>query len=632
MARGFTACHQKLFLLGLICRTALKFARIKSLDLKKALLLGAVSAAALLAHPGEAQAGTTLCLQNSSNCVGKTATRSGNYFQVYGDPGSVLTPFWRNPVGITTVNLDMYGDIKYYLDDTNATGFTSTQIPITTTNIERLEGTQIFFPIHVTGGVSYYLLNYETETPFSGSTDPVIGPMFANVWDYTTFIKNETDGSQSSMVQFNLKQQPVTTTAVTTAVANTPIKNTNTKGKTKTLNTVLKPALTQAVANSKKKSAGVSSLTVVGRTDSGIPIVDELPTPDNGGTHDITADTTVELNDIAKALLQLTSAEDIIAAADQLHGESFASYQTVEMESMSRFSMTVLDTCRENSAQINQDWRLCVGGEYTSASVTDGQGLGGFDYQISEFPLVLEHRLDPNWTIGLAGSYGSINQNEHAFQEADITGETYAGLGLIKYANTNGWAAHLMLGGGSFDNSSTRNISLLDRTATADWTSTGFTSRAGGSYTWAVSPGFGIRPYATFSYSTVNTPSFTETGGGDADLKIYSHEATSFRSELGAEFVGVVQLSGNNQFIPQLRLGYLNDAGGNQEHEIDTAFAKIDDTKTNILGRTLGSNAFVLEAVAEVRSGDISLFINGGGRWWDNGTEWSAGGGLKWSF
>lgn len=555
---------------------------------------------------------------------------TGTYNQIQGTDFSVLTPLW--PAGITANEINTFGDINYYLDDTGANGFTSTQIPLTVNSIRRISGTQTFIPVNVTGGVSYYLLNYNTEHPFSYRSDPVIGPLYSNVWDYTTFTKNETDGTRSSMVQFNLKQQPVTTNAVTTAVSGTPIKFANTKGKTKTLNAVLKPVLTQTVANSKKKSAGVSSLTVVGRTDSGTPIVDEIPTPDNGGAHDTTAGSTIELNDIAKALLLLPSAEAIVEAADQLHGESFASYQTVEMESMSRFSMTVLDTCRENSAQINKDWRLCVGGEYTSASVTDGQGLGGFDYQISEFPLVLEHRLDPNWTIGLAGSYGSINQNEHAFQEADITGETYAGLGLVKYADTNGWAGHLMLGGGSFDNSSTRNISLLNRTATADWTSTGFTSRAGGSYTWAVSPGFGIRPYATFSYSTVNTPSFTESGGGDADLKIYSHEATSFRSELGAEFVGVVQLSGNNQFIPQLRLGYLNDAGGNQEHEIDTAFAKIDDTKTNILGRTLGSNAFVLEAVAEVRSGDISLFINGGGRWWENGDEWSAGGGLKWSF
>ena len=600
--------------------------------MKKVLLIGAVSAAALLAHPGEAQA-QVFCLSNPAKPgCSNSAYPSGTYTRVEAGPNTFFTPYWLPTPGIITDELSSFGAINFVYDDTGAGGFTSTQIPITAKNISHLKGSQSLYPRNITEHQPYHLIQWNSVSDANLFSQSII-PMYSGIWEIEqVFIKNESSGAQSLMVQFKLKQQPVTTTAVTTAVANTPIKNTNTKGKTKTLNAVLKPALTQAVANSKKKSAGVSSLTVVGRTDSGIPIVDELPTPDNGGTHDITADTTVELNDIAKALLLLPSAEAIVEAADQLHGESFASYQTVEMESMSRFSMTVLDTCRENAAQINKDWRLCVGGEYTSASVTDGQGLGGFDYQISEFPLVLEHRLDPNWTIGLAGSYGSINQNEHAFQEADITGETYAGLGLVKYADTNGWAGHLMLGGGSFDNSSTRNISLLNRTATADWTSTGFTSRAGGSYTWAVSPGFGIRPYATFSYSTVNTPSFTETGGGDADLKIYSHEATSFRSELGAEFVSVVQLSGNNQFIPQLRLGYLNDAGGNQEHEIDTAFAKIDDTKTNILGRSLGNNAFVLEAVAEVRSGDISLFINGGGRWWENGDEWSAGGGLKWSF
>ena len=574
-------------------------------------------------------------MNNLDKCNGIDAKISGIYNKIIGENNSYLTPDWKynNNVrnGIILNNILTKGSIKYFFDDSSFYGFTSREIPIKTNIITLLKGNQICYPMNVTEYQPYYLLRWDKESLLSGRKMPILSPLTKQIWNiYRVLQKNETDGSKSLLVQYELNPELNYTKAVTSAISNSQIDNRNTKLVTAALDTAVSPALLKAIENSKLKSSGVSTPTVIGLTESGIPIVEELPTPDNGGMHNIGAGSTIKTNDIAKALLLLPTAKEIIDAADQLHGESFASFKTVEIESLSRFSMSVLDTCRKSASQINKDWRICLSGKYTSASVDSGEGIGGFEYQISEFPLTLEYQLDPNWIIGLAGSYGTINQNKHSFQEFDITSETYSALGLAKYTNSHGWSAHLMIGGTNFKNSSTRNVSILNRTATADWTSSGFTTRAGGSYTWAITPVFGVKPYASFTYNSINTPSFTETGSGDANLKVYNHNTTSIRSELGGEFFGVIQIDDDNQLIPQLRMGYLNDASGSQEREIDTSFKNISNSKTSILGRTLGSNAFVLEAAAEIRSGDISLFVNCGGQWWENGDEWSIGGGFRW--
>ena len=60
---------------------------------------------------------------------------------------------------------------------------------------------------------------------------------------------------------------------MTSAISNSQIDNRNTKLVSAALDAAVSPALLKAIENNKLKSSGVSTPTVIGLTESGIPIV-----------------------------------------------------------------------------------------------------------------------------------------------------------------------------------------------------------------------------------------------------------------------------------------------------------------------------------------------------------------------
>ena len=202
-------------------------------------------------------------------------------YKIIGENNSYLTPDWKynnnGRNGIILNNILTKGSIKYFFDDSSLYGFTSREIPIKTNIITLLKGNQMCYPMNVTEYQPYYLLRWDKESLFSGRKMPILSPLTKQIWNiYRVLQKNESDGSKSLLVQYELNPELNYTKAVTSAISNSQIDNRNTKLVTAALDTAVSPALLKAIENSKLKSSGVSTPTVIGLTESGIPIVEEL--------------------------------------------------------------------------------------------------------------------------------------------------------------------------------------------------------------------------------------------------------------------------------------------------------------------------------------------------------------------
>lgn len=212
-----------------------------------------------------------------------------------------------------------------------------------------------------------------------------------------------------------------------------------------------------------------------------------------------------------------------------------------------------VNTCKDADPKGNW-WAKGFGSQGSQGNVNN---MNGYDTEAYGLMLAYDKPLNNQTRVGLGGGYAnSTIDGNNSSGSTDI--DSYQVTGYLHYA-PGPWFVQAALTAGVNDYESTRHIVFpgVNRTATSDYT--------GQQYTGIVTLGrhfelneTTITPLASLQASHIRVGSYTESGAGDANLRVESQDYNFVQSTLGVKAERVIR-SGNSTYSPEVHVKWLHD-------------------------------------------------------------------------
>ncbi|MDO9222016.1 MAG: autotransporter outer membrane beta-barrel domain-containing protein, partial [Thiobacillus sp.] len=214
---------------------------------------------------------------------------------------------------------------------------------------------------------------------------------------------------------------------------------------------------------------------------------------------------------------------------------------------------TDLNACRD-AEQKGKWWAKGFGSQGEQGNVNN---MNGYDTDAYGLMLAYDMPLNNQTRVGLGGGYAnSTIDGNNSSGSTDIN--SYQITGYLHHA-PGPFFVQAALTAGVNDYESTRHIVFpgVNRTATSDYT--------GQQYTGIVTLGrhfelneTTLTPLASLQASHIRVDSYTESGAGDANLRVESQDYTFVQSTLGVKAERVIR-SGSSTYAPEVHAKWLHD-------------------------------------------------------------------------
>lgn len=187
----------------------------------------------------------------------------------------------------------------------------------------------------------------------------------------------------------------------------------------------------------------------------------------------------------------------------------------------------------------------------------DVNNMNGYDTEAFGLMLAYDKPLNNQTRVGLGGGYAnSTIDGNHSSNRTEI--DSYQVTGYLHYA-PGPWFVQAALTAGVDEYEGSRNIVFagVDREASSDYT--------GQQYTGLVTLGrhfelneTTITPLASLRASRIHVGSYTESGAGDANLRVDSQDYNFVQSSLGVKAERLMH-AGNGTYSPEVHAKWLHD-------------------------------------------------------------------------
>lgn len=259
--------------------------------------------------------------------------------------------------------------------------------------------------------------------------------------------------------------------------------------------------------------------------------------------------------------------------------------------SYDRKSGEIVFACRSHSRPSSSTWvnSYGLGGSAQGNANTAGLGYGQGGLQLG-----VDHWFDDDTLAGLYGGY-----NYARFDLDGLSQRVAANSGQVgSYYRRNFGSRHLLLAGGfgfdAYDSSRGIAINNINSTAFGDYD--GWQSVAYSEYGRDFQTRLGkLQPYGAMQYIYLRQNSFSETGGGIANLDVDGVDAESLRSILGFRLDREVRTGRGAVLVPQIRTGWLHEFL-DTDTVVSNRFAAVPGTSFAAQGLDLGRDWALLGA------------------------------------
>jgi len=212
-----------------------------------------------------------------------------------------------------------------------------------------------------------------------------------------------------------------------------------------------------------------------------------------------------------------------------------------------------LNACRD-AEQKGKWWAKGFGSQGEQDNVAN---MNGYDTEAYGLMLAYDKPLNNETRVGFGGGYAnSTIDGNNSSGSTDI--DSYQITGYLHHA-PGPWFVQAAVTAGVNDYESTRHIVFpgVNRTATSDYT--------GQQYSGIVTVGrhyqvneTTITPLASLQASHLRVGSYTESGAGDANLRVESQDYNFVQSTLGVKAERVIR-SGSSTYAPEVHAKWLHD-------------------------------------------------------------------------
>lgn len=270
---------------------------------------------------------------------------------------------------------------------------------------------------------------------------------------------------------------------------------------------------------------------------------------------------------IDNALAQLAPGNTNLAAP-WVAAQATRLFDDLWMAQMDQIQTACCDAnCEPNKPNVPADLNACKDAEQKGKWWAKGFGsqgeqgnvanMNGYDTDAYGLMLAYDKPLNNQTRVGFGGGYAnSTIDGNNSSGSTDI--DSYQITGYLHH-EPGPWFAQAAVTAGVNDYESTRQIVFpgVNRTATSDY--------SGQQYSGIVTVGkhyqvneTTITPLASLQASHIRVGSYTESGAGDANLRIESQDYTFVQSTLGVKAERVIR-SGNSTYAPEVHAKWLHD-------------------------------------------------------------------------
>jgi len=270
---------------------------------------------------------------------------------------------------------------------------------------------------------------------------------------------------------------------------------------------------------------------------------------------------------IDNALAQLAPGNTNLAAP-WVAAQTTRLFEDLWMAQMDQIQTACCDAnCEPNKPNVPADLNACKDAEQKGKWWAKGFGsqgeqgnvanMNGYDTDAYGLMLAYDKPLNNQTRVGFGGGYAnSTIDGNNSSGSTDI--DSYQITGYLHHA-PGPWFVQAAVTAGVNDYESTRHIVFpgVNRTATSDYT--------GQQYSGIVTVGrhyqvneTTITPLASLQASHLRVGSYTESGAGDANLRIESQDYNFVQSTLGVKAERVIR-SGNRTYSPEVHAKWLHD-------------------------------------------------------------------------
>lgn len=188
----------------------------------------------------------------------------------------------------------------------------------------------------------------------------------------------------------------------------------------------------------------------------------------------------------------------------------------------------------------------------------DVNNKNGFDTEALGLMIAHEKSLDSQTRVGFGGGYANstIDGNN---PKAQTKIDSYQVTGYLNYA-PGPWFVQgaLIAGMDNYDGSRQIIFPGVNRTASSEYNGQQYTALVSAGQHFYFDQRVTITPIASLQASHIHVDSYTESGAGDANLRIASQDYDFIQSGLGVKVERVIQ-SGASTYSPEAHIKWLHD-------------------------------------------------------------------------
>jgi fibronectin-binding autotransporter adhesin len=331
-------------------------------------------------------------------------------------------------------------------------------------------------------------------------------------------------------------------------------------------------------------------------------------------------------------------------ALDQLGGESYGSFASVQMRSVQLFAGAIGQQMAQSHGSTggtllaNRATRIQLAAAdatsgYLAPGTADGSpraspwtawssafgvsgGVAGdgnahdLGYTLGGAAFGLDRRIDPTLVVGAAFGYARAETSLSGLPGRG-TSNVYQAVLYASYSSDRFYLDGLA-GYGYDDETMKRNIAFddLSRSATGDTHAHQVFAALETGYAVKLADAAVLTPYAGLQAAIANQPSFVESGADALDLAVESRTTSSLRGILGAGIGRTIDMTGwENPLSLQLRAGWAHEFG-DTERAVTASLVGAPGTPFTVQGARSGRDSAVIGLAAQTAlSADSSLFL-----------------------
>jgi outer membrane autotransporter protein len=227
-----------------------------------------------------------------------------------------------------------------------------------------------------------------------------------------------------------------------------------------------------------------------------------------------------------------------------------------------------LDMCRQDGNQPDEKNPNCQGNEQRNGwwlkgfgyagSQSGREGFAGYDSRIIGTMIAYDVPVGLDTRAGLGFGYARSTINGKTF-DASTDFDTYQALAYIGHED-GPWFVNGSASFGWNEYSSMRHIKFpgVDRRAEAEYSGQDYSAFVSTGYNFSANK-FRITPLASLQYSRIHLNGYRETGAGDIDLKVKSHDYDFLESGLGAKVERYFGNRDGTSFVPEGHFNWFHE-------------------------------------------------------------------------